>query len=276
MRELIRGILDLHGYYGDPNVWLWRGQANAAHALKPGIHTRIEANKQVLGDSEVIGATQTLLRRARDARLNSHEGTDLPDLALLAMLQHHGAATPLLDVSLDPLVALYMAVVSPSKADDDEDGVLFAIKRPRDSQAIEMVRPFDTREFADVYQHLPGTAPILYSAPDVSERLRIQRGHFLLGRVTTADLRVSLPLSIETGRVTETWLTKRMDGRGSANMNVATTDIATFRIPKQFKIDLKDWLEKRTGLTTDFVYPTAWHQPHLEVFAKSHSRLARF
>lgn len=39
--------------------------------------------------------------------------TRLPDLALLALLQHHRAATPLMDVTLDPIVGLYMSVVGP-------------------------------------------------------------------------------------------------------------------------------------------------------------------
>jgi len=143
--------------------------------LEPGMHTRVRRHGN-LDDADVEAFTAGLIRAARSAALDLQDGTRLPDLALLALLQHHGAATPLLDVTLDPIVGLYMAVVSPSAADDDADGVLFAIRRPDATVAA-----FDTRPFADVYQaHASGVAS--YSAPDVSERLRIQRGHFLQPR----------------------------------------------------------------------------------------------
>jgi len=124
-----------------------------------------------LDDDIVKSITKTLILSARRASLDMHEGTTLPELALLALLQHHGAATPLLDVSLDPVVGLYMSVVSPSTKDDDEDGALFAIRKPTTT-----IAPFDSRRFATVYDSLPRDRVIFYSAPDISERLRIQRG----------------------------------------------------------------------------------------------------
>jgi hypothetical protein len=275
-RELLRAVLDLHGYFGDPNIWLWRGQANSAHPLAPGIHTRIQKAGKTLDDATVVAEAENLLGSARAANLDSHEGTNLPDLALLAMLQHHGAATPLLDVSLDPLVALYMAVVSPNPADDTKDGVLFAIKRPPTPKPEMLLRPFDTRQVGAVYDDLPTDGVVLYSAPDVSERLRIQRGHFLLGRTSLIEPRVTIPLSIDSSSLPVTWLARRMNQRGEHGKPVpATSDVAVFRVTASYKPLLKAWLEERTGLTAEFVYPTAWHQPHLEVFANSQSRLAR-
>jgi hypothetical protein len=124
IRELLRGVWDLHAMYGADEPWLWRGQANAAYALEPAIHTRVRAH-DTLNDDTVTRYTGGLLRAARLATLDDHEGTTLPDLALLALLQHHGAATPLLDVSLDPLVGLYMATVSPNPNDAEKDGAPF-------------------------------------------------------------------------------------------------------------------------------------------------------
>jgi hypothetical protein len=277
IRELLRAVLDLHGYYGDPQTWLWRGQANAAYFLSPGIHTRLVSNKLDLDDHNVAAETSRVLERVRAAGLDRHEGLVLPDLALLALIQHHGAATPLLDVSLDPLVALYMAVVSPTSADQAKDGVLFAIRKPQTPSAAQAIHSFDTRTFADVYGSLNPAETVLYSAPDVSERLRIQRGHFLLGKVTSApSAQVTMPLTLDPARTTsETWLAARMEGRGKPGSQPATSDIGVFRVPAQLKPAIQVWLEERTGLTTDFVYPTTWHQPHLEMFSKSHSRMAR-
>jgi hypothetical protein len=205
------------------------------------------------------------------ADLDQHEGTRLPDMALLALLQHYGAATPLLDVSLDPMVALYMATVSPNPEDEARDGALFAIRRPRRG-----IDAFDSRPFDVIYRWI-ADGVFLYSAPDVSERLRIQRGHFLIGRVSTADTRVTIPLTLDSGGVMTSWLRSRLDARGSTGPPPpATSDIAVFRVTAGFKESIRLWLEARSGLTRDFVYPTPWHQPHLDRFAASHGRGAKF
>lgn len=194
-------------------------------------------------------------------------------MALLALLQHHGAATPLLDVSLDPLVGLYMAVVSPTASDKTDDGVLFAIKKPKNTIAA-----FDSRKFFHIYEALPKADVALYSAPDVSERLRIQRGHFLIGKRSAKDERITIPLTLDPRfPLTDSWIFKRMSQRGvQGPVPKATTDVAVFRIASQFKTAIRSWLEDRSGLTSDFVYPTAWHQPHLDSFARSHGRRANF
>lgn len=257
--------------YGADEPWLWRGQANFKFNLEPGIHTRVR-HQGTLDDAHVVTFTETLLEAAAEADLDEHEGTRLPDMALLALLQHHGAATPLLDVTLDPMVGLYMAVVSPLVVDDATDGVLFAIRRPNLT-----VDDFDSRSFKSVYSGLGGRVAF-YSAPDVSERLRIQRGHFLLGAVSTDDPRVTIPLSVEKGSpVKSSWIWKRMKRRGvQGPVPVATTDIAVFRVTAKFKPALRAWLEARSGLTRDFIFPTPWHQPHLDRFAASHGRSAQF
>jgi hypothetical protein len=256
--------------YGADSPWLWRGQANGAFALEPAIHTRVRAHA-TLDDANVESFTREFIRAAREASLDIHEGTRLPDLALLALLQHHGAATPLLDVSLDPVVGLYMAIVSPNRSDDDRPGTLFAIRRPE----LE-ISDFDSRRFNRVYDWI-GDQTAFYSAPDISERLRIQRGHFLLGRVSTATTRTTIPLSIDPGNAGENWIGRRMAARGvQGPPPPATSDVGVFRIAARFKPAIREWLEERSGLTRDFVFPTAWHQPHLERFAASHGRTATF
>jgi FRG domain len=270
IRELLRAIWDLHAMYGADSPWLWRGQANGTFALEPAIHTRVR-NQATLDDASVESFTRALIQAAREATLDVNEGTTLPDMALLALLQHHGAATPLLDISLDPVVGLYMAIVSPAPSDDDRPGALFAIRRPARS-----IADFDSRPFNAVYQWV-GNDVAFYSAPDVSQRLRIQRGHFLLGRVSTASNRVTIPLSVDLGGAGDNWIGRRMAARGvQGPAPPATSDVGVFRIAPKFKPAIREWLEERSGLTRDFVFPTAWHQPYLERFAASHGRTAAF
>jgi hypothetical protein len=269
-RELLKAVWDLHALYlADEQPWVWRGQANSSHSIEPGMHTRVGRSGPV-SDINVRKQTEELLSAARLARVDQRDGLVLPDLALLALLQHHGAATPLLDVSLDPLVALYMAVVSPNAEDDKLDGIVFAIRRPKSE-----LTDFDSRKFGDVYNNLPANV-CFYTAPDVSDRLRIQRGHFLLGKHSAVDYRVTLGLSVEpAGSMKETWLWHRLDGRGLVGRPAkATSDVAMFMVPSSLKSGLRSWLEIRSGLTKEFVYPTSWHQPFLDRFAASHGRSA--
>lgn len=265
IRELLRAVWDLHTLYGQ-HTWLWRGQPNYTHDLTAGIHTRVAAGG--LANECVVECTTDLIGAARDARLDLHEDARLPDLALLAMLQHHGAATPLLDVSLDPLVALYMAVVSPNPADDDNDGVLFAIRRPQST-----LMAFDSGPFNEVYNQLPDDAAVLYTAPDVSERLRIQRGHFLLAKVAD-KFRTTLPLTIDNPSqgLANVWIYKLMAAWGVQGQPAVTSDVAVFRVTAKFKSALRGRLEARSGLTPAFVLPTAWHRPHLDAFCSAHGR----
>jgi FRG domain len=271
IRELLRAIWDLHAMFGADEPWLWRGQAKGDYAFEPAIHTRIRSHS-TLNDGNVVEYATGLMRAARNASLDVHEGMRLPDMALLALLQHHGAATPLLDVSLDPIVALYMATVSPYIQDEEEDGALFAIRRPS-----RVISDFDSRRFEEIYTWIAEDVA-LYSAPDVSERLRIQRGHFLLGRVSEEDARVTIPLAVDTKTPAKgSWIWTRMSGRGNTGPpSPATTDVAVFRVTAKFKKAIRLWLEARSGLTRDFVLPTSWHQPHLDRFASSHGRTAKF
>ncbi len=269
IRELLRAVWDLHALYGQ-STWLWRGQPNYEHDLTAAVHTRVVAGG--LTDGRVKDCTVDLIDAARFAQLDLHEGTRLPDLALLAMLQHHGAATPLLDVSLDPLVGLYMAAVSSSPADDEQDGVLFAVRRP-----AQTIPAFMSGGFVEIYDDLPADAPVLYTAPDVSERLRIQRGHFLLAKADDR-FRSTLPLAIESphqlGGLANAWIYTLMAARGVQGQPGVTSDVAVFRVTAKFKADIRTWLEARSGLTPDFVLPTAWHRPHLDRFCSAHGRHA--
>jgi hypothetical protein len=209
IREILRGVWDLHAMYGADAPWLWRGQPDAAYRIEPAMHTRVRINGLQLASGQVRDLTRTLLTAVRKTGLDLHEGMRLPDMPLLAMLQHHGAATPLLDVSLDPVVGLYMAVVSPNPTDSGKAGTLFAIRRPS-----KEISAYDSRDFPSIWESLPEDETFLYSAPDVSERLRIQRGHFLLGRVSHADRRATIPLTLDTDQPQHRWITKRMNSRG--------------------------------------------------------------
>lgn len=134
----------------------WRGQANAEWRVESGAARRVqkpwlehfgrdrEIVQEVLeklgaktareaiagspGSSQhadaVRGYERLMLNQARVNGFGHHDGRRLSDLELLANLQHHGAATNLLDVTKNLLVALWMASSEPEF--DNKPGVVIA------------------------------------------------------------------------------------------------------------------------------------------------------
>lgn len=284
-RQVLRAVVGLHGTWQE-EVWLWRGQSRANWRLEAGIHTRLRESGYALTDGNVGLVTEQLLSLARARGLDKVESLSLPDLALLAHLQHHGAATPLLDVTVDPFVAIWMAVnanAADPSADDSQTANVFAIRRPPPDYWLD---PLDSRPYWDsastpmgVRGDLAGafarnredaeTHIYWYRPPDISERLRIQRGSFILGSVRDHNsVTFILDSDADSG-----WLAHRISKIGkSGSPPKARTDVVAFRITPRLKADIRLWLAERAGLTLDAVFPTPWHNPFLEQFARTYGR----
>ncbi|WP_162246149.1 FRG domain-containing protein [Sanguibacter sp. Leaf3] len=296
----------MHTTFQD-EVWLWRGQADHTHGIEPSVHTRVRKSTFDQTEETVKSATANLLLHARTAHLDRQSETLLPDLALLAHLQHYGAATPLLDVSTDPLIALWMVAFAdkeqPNKFDDRAGSLFGILKPPRE----RWIKPLDPRSYGgpqgqNISDSL-GNAVWWYEAPDVTERLRIQRGSFLIGPLANADNSDStLPFdlgpstkpkpggrskkaatspSVETqedGKTTlnpaDHWLDSRIRNQGDPGSPVQRRSEA-FRIyvPPSSKQHLRKLLLERSGLSVATVYPTPWNRPFITQFAEVFDRL---
>ena len=273
-RDVVSTASWLHTTFQE--VWLWRGQANSEHGLTPGIHSRVLNSSHPSNETTAASATAHLLRTARAVGLNEYNGAQLPDLALLAHLQHYGAATPLLDVSTDPLIALWMAAFeSPERPEggDKTNGSLFGILKPPEERRIT---PLDAREYSgsrlSVSRSL-GDQTWWYEAPDVTERLRIQRGSFLLSPlVNTPEDKTTIALTT-SAKDSKNWIADRVANRGKPG-KPATRATEAFRIeiPGKAKSELRKMLIERSGLTVAAIYPVPWHRPYIEQFSRSYGR----
>lgn len=276
-REVLSAAMWLHTTFKN-HVWLWRGQARGDLGVEPGMHTRVLGSDVVSHDEEASAqATTGLLEAAREMRLDRQDGNRLPDLALLANLQHHGAATPLLDVSTDPLIALWMVAFANASSPDELDnlpGSLFGIKRPPKARWID---PLDARRFGRGSS--PGVSEALaeqvwwYRAPDVTERLRIQRGSFLIGPLARPNDRDNTTLPLELAAQSANAISNRIARRGEAsNANIGKVEMFRLVVPGASKVHLRRLLEDRSGLTIEAIYPTPWHRPFIAQFASTYGR----
>ncbi len=270
----------MHSTFKD-EVWLWRGQADKRFGIEPAMHTRVlnADGRTYKHEQATVGrATTDLIDAARKANIDTHEAATLPDLALLASIQHHGAATPLLDVTTDPLVALWMvAFANPSEptALDSQSGRLFAIRRPPRERWIE---PMDARPFAGTSNSVTsslGQRVWWYRPPDVTERLRMQRGSFLLGELSKPKGRNTSTIPLELGDDSNDWVSKRFEKRGQAsNTSGSGSPVEAFSIVVRgsAKRHLRALLSDRSGLTIESVYPTPWHRPLIDQFGVAYGR----
>ena len=261
LQRLLEGVRRIDADLSPGSLpWVWRGQARKWWHLIPSMFGRASTS----GDR--IAATEALLAAARATSISTHEGSALPPLALLARLQHQGAATPLLDISTDPFVALYMAVVDAPNAPAPDDALLFAIRQPRQS-----IRAYDTREIGTILDAVNRAEPdqaFLYVPPPVDQRLRIQRGRFLLCPTTTEALTNVMKVTTKDDL--------KAVAAGTTTDQSALRNVCVIRIPTEIKRAAAEWLALHAGLTVEDIYPTAFDHPHLEAFAKDHGRASPF
>jgi FRG domain len=139
--------------------WVFRGLASDRYELKPKVGRVTDSDFKAL-----VRAEKAIFAKFKRQMAQFEQPAERDDWSLLALAQHHGLPTRLLDWSTSPLVAGYFAVSSPPV---DTDAVVVAV-RTKSAQYVRDFRtsPFDAREIA------------FFSPPSVSPRIVNQRGLF--------------------------------------------------------------------------------------------------
>ena len=99
---------------------LFRGHADSTWEVDASGYRRLGQNAT---SATFHNSTKRLIDKARLQGLDKKDGMQMPDLELLAELQHYGAATCLIDFTENPLIALWFAC----HEHQDRDGAVVAI-----------------------------------------------------------------------------------------------------------------------------------------------------
>lgn len=147
-----------------PHLQIYRGQENTNWELKPGINRESFTRNLLNADEKTILEAEKHIFKLFKARAMRYMGNHASgEIEKLAIAQHYGLPTRLLDWTTSPLVALFFAVESEN---DGVDGCVYVSKRL--TEAPSTLKPFEVDQN---YLVIP---------PHVDERIPAQHGVFLL------------------------------------------------------------------------------------------------
>lgn len=258
---------------------VWRGQADASWPVHSTLYRAVVRRNgaELLGratEDELVEAEKDILGEFNSWGLG---GLPLSGVARLAELQHFGAPTRLLGVSLDPTVAAWFAVHD-EKHDDDDAFLLAWGLRSRESRqkmseapAISVSANFgdpDWWEWEDDEERVQrfwGTGQFLHHwfpfEPNL--RMRAQRGGFLIdsGPIVTDPVLKTINDHLNSDwRLDEVQRASSIPGLPTAGTRKTTpndarlTPLFTILIESKAKPAIRSHLESR-GLTSRSLFP---------------------
>lgn len=252
-------------FVGRERTLAWRGLSNASYSLHSTLYRRLVSQSTRVDEADLIRFEERLLEVARSKWRFDDRGS----LELFAQLQHLGGPTRLLDVTFNPLIALWFAVepkFGPTGLPlTDIDGRLVAYDVS--GRQVSLDADWGKRE-------LPWRAPPagwrddlprVWRPPSYNERIPAQDSAFLLGgvpgsansrwyRKRPGDSTTNQLWGVEGAR-SVTSVPMRMYSLDSSRPYPASKPTLTIRIPGIAKATIRDVLDRSFGINTSSVYP---------------------
>lgn len=189
------------GTHGSNHRFAWRGLANCNYALTSSLHRQLDGEGAVITEDVLFEREERTLEEARRWGLGVEGGQLVDDLQLLADLQHFGVPTRLIDVTSNPMTALWFATEKIVRAldkpqpDYSATGLLVALNMPWYNELATKDRPetvFKTvgspaATLGDIKGGLSAKrraglkleTPFVVSSSMPNPRLRAQEGYFI-------------------------------------------------------------------------------------------------
>lgn len=242
--------------------YVWRGQGDIQHTLHHSLHRRLVNANVEESEATLVRVEQRVLRRARTSGYDSALNRKLTDIELMALLQHEGAATRLLDVTPDPFIALFFAC---EQASSDTSAALIALLVQEDwpirpglgsGTELDIISQLDEQRRQMGW---PSSPTYLVDTAFLNERMKAQRGQFVVGRLPKASA-VAEWSSIDLALLSAPQERARIDrlintqpGRFPAGGE--RPPLVVFRIRPTMRAALRRLLAERFGYTTETIYP---------------------
>ena len=177
-----------------PNSTLvFRGQENEKWPLASSAERRLKASlpsQNRIPDRLFIEYHEDLLKKCKLKNYDQREQKQLDDLELLADLQHHGAATCLIDFTRNALIALWFACEK-----SDADGKVFVVNIAGEKIFWEITDKDKDKPIRNILEFktrpaLPNQPSFWYWTPaHLNERITAQHSLFLFGLPSSEGLR---------------------------------------------------------------------------------------
>ena len=163
-------------------VKLWRGQGSIEWRIDSSAFRRIQHGSLIYkdGNKDLRSYEKYLLKHATHKGFRYQDGRVLNDFELLAKLQHHGAATRLVDFSRNAFIGLWFCISSQIKL----TGILIGIH-------THYIGGGETTVINDSYDKEIDSAetikhPLVFEPPTLSTRIAAQHAQFLYSGVSEA------------------------------------------------------------------------------------------
>lgn len=260
-------------------TFAWRGQTNAEWALHSSLYRKVygEPTEAPPQEDAVRANERSILNELHRWGLHNRRETGrLSILAQLAMLQHYGAPTRLIDISFNAWVGAWFAVEKTNTEQDDNDGRLFAVDvSSRLINEDDSHRYWEDSTKAPWRTHKKGgllptewtTSVFAWKPGSIDARISAQNSGFLFGGVPASIKpdggRFQFPKSpnnsdgtwgIEDGR-RACCLALRPHKLNAEKGGVRSGAVFTFRIKQGAKAEIRERIEKMFGYSPATIYP---------------------
>ena len=154
--EYLKAVSEIKAKW--PNSTLvFRGQENEKWRLDSSAERRLKASlpsQEETTDPLFLEYNEDMMKKCRLKNYDKREQKQLYDLELLADLQHHGAATCLIDFTRDALVALWFACKRSKH--EGKNGKVFVVNRAdqRTFSEITHAAKYTTVKWVDIVGHV--------------------------------------------------------------------------------------------------------------------------